>query len=104
LKIKKSNSRDTPATEKQKARLRYFGCTWNENITREQASDLIDEYVKRFPFWNKLPATEEQLAKLHALSKISGGGPEDYYDPEDLNYREAKRLIRIWEKDREVES
>jgi len=65
---------------------------------------MIDEYVERFPFWKKLAATEEQLAKLRSMLTDSDGELEDYCDPQDLNYGEAKKLIRIWENDREVET
>jgi hypothetical protein len=41
--------RSDPATEKQKEKLLFFGCTWSEGITKGQASDAIGECVQKFP-------------------------------------------------------
>jgi hypothetical protein len=60
--------RNDTAIEKQKEKLRFFGCTWDEGITKGQASDAIDECVKEFPdkqqAWLNRPATPEQLEEL----------------------------------------
>ena len=80
--------RNDPATEKQKGKLRFFGCTWDEGITKGQASDAIDECVRKFPetqqAWLNRPATPEQLEEL----KSYGEEPED-----GLTYGEAKELL-----------
>jgi hypothetical protein len=80
--------RSEPATEKQKEKLRWFGCVLDKGMTKGQASDAIDKCVKDFPekdwaYYNR-PATEEQLAKLRSRKKT-------------LTYRQAKDLI--WERD-----
>jgi hypothetical protein len=92
--------RNESATEKQKDKLGWFGCTWDEGITKGQASDAIDECVRRFPkldadYYNR-PATEEQLAKLRDYLKADGATPEDCADEDKpLTYGQAKDLI--WE-------
>jgi uncharacterized tellurite resistance protein B-like protein len=58
------------ATEKQKEKLRFFGCTWDEGIMAGQADDALEECARQFPdaeaAWQKnQPATEEQTEKLH---------------------------------------
>jgi len=89
--------RKEPATEKQKEKLRYFGCTWDEGITKGQASDALDEIVRRFPeknaeYYNR-PATEEQREKLRYLGK---NPDQDLSDTgELLTYEQAKDWI--WE-------
>jgi uncharacterized tellurite resistance protein B-like protein len=57
------------ATDEQKGKLRFFGCTWDEGITAGQASDAIEECARQFPdaeaTWQKnQPATEKQKEKL----------------------------------------
>jgi hypothetical protein len=42
--------RSDPITEKQRQKLKHFGCTWDEGVTKGQASDVIDECV-RFQNW-----------------------------------------------------
>lgn len=80
--------RSDPATEKQKEKLNFFGCTWDEGISKGQASDAIDECVKNFPetqqAWLNRPATPEQLEEI----KSYGEEPE-----EGLTYGEAKELL-----------
>ena len=65
--------RNDPATERQKAKLLFFGCTWDEGITKGQASDAIDECIKKFPerefTYQNRPATEEQKALLRKYGK-----------------------------------
>jgi hypothetical protein len=65
--------RNDPATERQKAKLFFFGCTWDEGITKGQASDAIDECVRKFPerefAYQNRPATEEQKALLRKYGK-----------------------------------
>lgn len=78
-----------PATEKQEAKLRFFGCEFDEGITKGQASDAIDACMKKFPeterAWQVRPATPEQLETL------AGYGEEI---DENLTYAEAKELIQ----------
>ena len=65
--------RNDPATERQKAKLLFFGCTWDEGITKGQASDAIVQCIKRFPerefTYQNRPATEEQRALLRRYGK-----------------------------------
>lgn len=58
------------ASEQQKEKLRFFGCTWDDGITAGQAEDSLAECAKQFPdaaaTWQKnQPATEKQKGKLH---------------------------------------
>jgi hypothetical protein len=80
--------RNDPATERQIEKLSFFGCTWDEGVTKGQASDAIDECVRKFPetqqAWLNRPATPEQLEEL----KSYGEEPED-----GLTYGEAKELL-----------
>ena len=41
--------RNEPATERQKEKLRFFGCTWCGDITVGKASDALEECAKQFP-------------------------------------------------------
>jgi len=43
------NRRNEPATEPQKDKLRFFGCTWDDGITAGQATDALKECAKLFP-------------------------------------------------------
>jgi len=38
-----------PATDEQKAKLAFFGCTWDEGITKRQARDALYECARLFP-------------------------------------------------------
>jgi len=88
--------RREPATEKQKDKLRYFGCTWQGEITKGQASDALDECVKRCPdrnisYYNQ-PATEEQRRELQSVGK----NPDQRWGKprrKPLTYGEAKDWI-----------
>jgi len=97
--------RSEPATEKQKEKLRYFNYDVKAGMTKGEASDAIEECVKKFPEVNRAyynrPATEEQLAKLREINKSPDVDPEEpYYDPEEpLTYQEAKDAIYFWELD-----
>ncbi len=84
--------RSEPATEKQKEKLRFFGCTWNNEITKGQAADAIDECVSRFPkintaYYNR-PATEEQRAELRSYGVDPDEDPDEEGEP--LTYGKAK--------------
>ncbi|HEV2695408.1 MAG TPA: hypothetical protein VG347_21110 [Verrucomicrobiae bacterium] len=80
--------RSDPATDKQKEKLGFFGCSWDEGITKGQASDAIGECVIQFPEtqqkWLARPATPEQLEELQSY----GEEPEA-----SLTYGEAKELL-----------
>jgi hypothetical protein len=97
--------RSAPATDKQKEKLRYFGYTVKPGMTKGEASDALDQCVKKFPLVERAyygrPATEEQLAKLRAINESPDVDPEElYYDPEEpLTYQEAKDAIHCWELD-----
>jgi hypothetical protein len=90
--------RNEPATEKQKEKLRYFGCSWEENITKGQASDALEECARKFPDINRAyynrPVTDEQLAKLRSFGEDPIGDPDD-----PLTYGQAKDWISQCEID-----
>ncbi len=57
------------ATEKQKEKLRFFGCTWDEGVTAGQADDALEECARQFPnaevTWQKnQPAREDPKTPL----------------------------------------
>jgi hypothetical protein len=60
-----------PASEMQKDKLFFFGCTWDEGITYGQACDALAECAARFPATEVAcrdrPATEAQWATLLSL-------------------------------------
>ena len=94
-----------PRDGEAKGKMRLFGCTWVENITKGQARDAIDECVRQFPeknaeYYNR-PATEDQLAKLQSYpNEHPDTDPAETlpYDPDQpLSYQEAKDLIDNWE-------
>jgi uncharacterized tellurite resistance protein B-like protein len=63
------NWRKEPATEKQKEKLQFFGCTWDEGITAGQAIEALEECARKFPdaeaaYQKSLPATVTQKDKL----------------------------------------
>ena len=75
-----------------------------EGITKGEASDTIDEYVRQSPqknadYYNR-PATEEQLAKVREINEHPDcGHDEPFYDFENegpLTYGKAKDLIQEW--------
>ena len=91
--------RDEPATEKQKEKLRWFGCSWDEGITKGQASDALDACASQFPdrdaeYYSR-PATEDQKAKLRSFRK----NPDDNRRDGPLTYGEAKDLIADCERE-----
>jgi ankyrin repeat protein len=90
--------RNEPATEKQKEKLRFFGCTWDDGITKGQASDAIDECVRQFPeidnaYYNR-PATENQMTQIRGLLADTPDEIEESY-----TYGEAKELILDCERE-----
>lgn len=88
-----------PATEKQKERLRFFGCTWDEGITAGQAADALKECERQFPekaaASRNLPTTTEDIASVFVpptpeqFAQIRSFGKTP---PKGLTYEEAK----IW--------
>lgn len=96
--VKRAAWRVEPATEKQKLKLQWFKCTWEEGLTKGLASDAIEECVRRFPEANAeyydRPATEEQLTAIRAYLVDTGEELEDYADKtKPLTYGEAKDLL-----------
>ena len=94
--------RSKALTEKQAKKLTFFGCTWDQGITRGQASDTIVECVKAFPDLNAIyysrPATQEQLAILKTYLEPQGAEPDDCAEEaKPLTYGQAKELIWEWE-------
>jgi endogenous inhibitor of DNA gyrase (YacG/DUF329 family) len=110
-KILKERKRAETATEKQKEKLRYFGCVFDENITKGQASDALDKCAIDFPevdqaYYNRT-ATEEQLARLRKIN-AECEADDPFYDFEEgpPTYGRAKDLLQDWdfylrEKERE---
>jgi hypothetical protein len=102
--------RSEPPTVKQIEKLRWFGHNTDEITTKGQASDAIDDCVRKYPEKDKAyygrPATEEQLEKIRELNeesvRIDG---EPAYDPEILTYGEAKDIIQQdeWARRKEAE-
>ncbi len=99
-----ANARSEPATEKQIEKLRFFGCAFDKNITKGEASDALDKCARERPdvnqaYYNR-PATEEQLAKVREINEHPDCGPDEpFYDFENegpLTYGKAKDLIREW--------
>ena len=82
--------RNEPASEKQKEKLRFFGCTWEGAITKGQASEALDQCAQSFPAkeqeWDNRPATQSQRQELAELGADLDEGPE-------LTYRQAKDWI-----------
>jgi DNA-directed RNA polymerase subunit RPC12/RpoP len=80
--------RNHSATELQKEKMRFFGCDWNANITKGEASDAIDYCVRNFPEkereWQSRPATAEQIKRLEEYGEEA--------DPE-MTYADAKEAI-----------
>jgi hypothetical protein len=95
--------RNEPATEKQKGKLRFFGYTWAEGVTKGQASDALDECVRKFPdierAYQNRPATKEQREKL-----LSYGKNPDKYADEPLTYEQANEWILDCRHDEEEKS
>jgi uncharacterized tellurite resistance protein B-like protein len=61
------------ATEEQKEKLRFFGCTWCGDITMGKASDALEECAKQFPgieaAYKNRPITDDQLDELRSLGQ-----------------------------------
>jgi uncharacterized tellurite resistance protein B-like protein len=76
------------ATEEQKEKLRFFGCTWCGDITMGKASDALEECAKQFPgieaAYKNRPITDGQLDELRSL------GQEPV---REFTYGEAMELI-----------
>jgi DNA-directed RNA polymerase subunit M/transcription elongation factor TFIIS len=76
------------ATEEQKEKLRFFGCTWCGDITMGKASDALEECAKQFPgieaAYKNRPITDDQLDELRSL------GQEPV---REFTYDEAMELI-----------
>ena len=107
--------RNDPATEKQKAKLRFFRCTWDEGITKGQASDAIDECVEKFPDWEFMyqnrPATEEQKALLRSYGKrplhnlTYARAREKINECEGIGWqKDISKSVARWEKQNPPES
>ena len=96
-----SRVRSEPATEKQKEKLRWFGCTFGESVTKGQASDAIDKCVRDFPERDRAyysrPATEEQLEQIRQFNeeseRIDGEPYYDFANEVPLSYGKAKEML-----------
>jgi len=90
----KPDWRNEPATEQQKEKLRFVGCTWSGDITVGQAEAALDECAKQFPhveavYQNYLhektiPASEWQKEKLRYFGCTWSG---------DISVRQAKEAL-----------
>jgi len=91
-----------PATEKQKEKLRFFGCTWDDGITAGQASDALKECAKLFPdfeaAYQNLPTTLERLDEaptqevtIQEAVKPQNVSPQDYTLPARVVQDYARR-------------
>jgi hypothetical protein len=101
-----SDWRNDPATKKQKDKLLFFGCTFDDGITKGQAHDAIDKCVATFPEMEKeyqnRPATKEQMKAARAYLKKNGEEIEDYADNgKFLTYAEAKEIEEDWKQQQE---
>jgi len=101
-----ARARREPATDKQKAKLLWFGCTFDATITKGQACDALDECVKAFPlkeqaYYNR-PATGVQMAQLREYAKADKDlivmFEELKEEDSSLTYGEAKDLLRDCER------
>jgi hypothetical protein len=102
-----SKWRAEPATEKQKDKLLFFGCTWDEGITKGQAHDAIDSCVKMFPEKEKeyqnRPATEAQIEEIQVYLEAYGETLEEYVESgQTLTYQQANQMIKDWQQDEEA--
>ena len=61
--------RNEHATEKQKEKLRFFGCTWNGDITVRHASDALLQCARDFPdremAWQKQNSPLQESTQIH---------------------------------------
>jgi len=99
-------NRAQPATDEQKVRLKWFGCTWDDGITKGQASDAIEECIRLFPEKNQQyydrPATEDQVKIMHERLHGCGYGAIGSIETEDgkpLTYGLAEKALRNLEID-----
>lgn len=107
--------RGEPATEKQKEKLLWFGYPIKGDMTKGEASDVLDECIRQDPekerqYYDR-PATEEQMAQLHEYAKADKDLMEMFQEMKEeestLTYGEAKDLLRDCERDvqrREMDS
>lgn len=99
--------RREPITEKQRAKLLWFGYSLRDGMTKGEASDAIDECIRQQPEkereYYERPATEEQMAQLQEFAKadkdLAGMFEEMEEEGSALTYGEAKDLIRVSERD-----
>ena len=109
-----ANWRSDPATSKQKEKLRWFGFTFDEGISKGEASAAIDKCTRENPekddAYNDRPATEDQLEKIRQFNResqrINGKPHYDFESEGPLTYGDAKEVIQEWEwdeRDREMQ-
>jgi Ankyrin repeats (3 copies) len=102
-----SHVRSEVATEKQKAKLQWFGYPVKDRMTKGEASDAIDQCIRQNPekereYYDR-PATKEQIAQLHEHAKadrnLAGMFEEMEEEESTLTYGEAKDLLRDSKRD-----
>ena len=81
-----------PASDAQKEKLRFFGCTFDEGITMDDASSALDECERQFPEREKeyqaRKPTTEQIKQLKEFG----------LDAEGMNRSEGRRAIESAER------
>jgi hypothetical protein len=101
--------RSEPISDKQKAKLLWFGYSVRVGMTKGEASDAIDECIRQNPekereYYDR-PATEEQIAQLREYAKADKDLAECLKEMDEeestLTYGEAKDLVRDSERDAE---
>ncbi|HEY2328922.1 MAG TPA: hypothetical protein VGI63_03820 [Verrucomicrobiae bacterium] len=103
-----ARARRESATDKQKEKLVWFGCTFDETITKGQASDALDKCAMDFPLkdmaYYKRPATEKQISQIREYAKVDKDllvTLEEIEEGESFTYEAAKYLLRNCEKEAE---
>jgi hypothetical protein len=101
--------RREPITEKQRAKLLWFGYSVRAGMTKGEATDAIDACIRQYPEkereYHERPATEEQMAQLGEYAKADKDLAETLEEMDEqgatLTYDEAKDLVRDSERDAE---
>ena len=101
-----SDWRNDPATQKQNDKLQFFGCSFDDGLTKGQAHDAIEKCITMFPDKEKAyqgrPATKEQMQDVRAYLKANGETIEDYAaNGKYLTYSEANEIVEDWKLQKE---
>lgn len=102
-----ARARSEVATEKQKAKLQWFGYPVRDGMTKGEASDAIDQCIRQNPekereYYDRA-ATGKQMAQLHEYAKtdknLAGMFEEMEEEESTLTYGEAKDWLRDSKRD-----